>query len=138
MIDSTQAVAAASTGGMPSERTAAKQSVKSFANVLAKSSADTESATKTTTTTTAKVEPRPDGEQTKRVTGHPYSKILNGEDRGLFVNQVTGNPRMGKAFKLVERDDHVFHIYGTGRDRVIIGLPQKSAADTSETTTTKS
>jgi hypothetical protein len=104
MIDSTQAVAAASTGGTPSERTAAKQTVKSFANVLAKSSADTESATKTTATTTAKVEPRPDGEQTKRVTGHPYSKILNGEDR----------------------------------DRVIIGLPQKSAADTSETTTTKS
>ena len=128
MIDSTKAVAAASTGGTPSARTAAVQSVKSFANVLAKSSAETDAAK------TTKVEPRPDGEQTKKVAGHPYSKILNGEDKGLYVNQVTGNPRMGRAFKLVERDDHVFHIYGTGKDRVIIGLPQKDTVDAKATT----
>lgn len=129
MIDSTKAVAAASKGGTPSAQTAAKQSVKSFASVLAKSSAETDAAK------TTNIEPRPDGEQTKRVAGHPYSKILNGDDKGMYVNQVTGNPRMGRAFKLVERDDHVFHVYGTGKDRVIIGLPQKDTTVDAKATT---
>jgi hypothetical protein len=138
MIESTKAAAAATTGGTPSAaRTAAVHSAKSFASVLAKSSADTgSSAAKTTTTTataTAKAEARPDGEQTTKVAGHPYSRIVNGDDKGLYLNQVAGNPRMGRAFKLVERDDHVFHIYGTGKDRVIIGLPQKSADATTAT-----
>jgi hypothetical protein len=130
MIEPTQAISAAKTGGTPAARTAAVEGARSFASVLAKS-ANTGSST---ATTTAKAAVRPDGEQTKKVDGHPYAKIVNGDDKGLYLNQVAGNPRLGKAFKLVERDDHVFHIYGTGKDRVIVGLAPKSTADATKTT----
>jgi hypothetical protein len=131
MIEPTQAISAAKTGGTPAARTAAVEGVKSFANVLAKSSNTASSAE----TTPAKAAARPDGEQTKKVDGHRYAKIINGDDKGLYLNQVAGNPRLGKAFRLVERDDHVFHIYGTGKDRVIVGVTPKATADATTTTT---
>lgn len=83
-----------------------------------------------------RLRPARDGEQTNKVAGHPYSKIVNGDDKGLFLNQVDGNPRMGKAFRVVERNDHVLHIYGTGKDRIIIDVPHKSAADAAKPKTT--
>ena len=132
MIEPTQAASAATTGGTTAARTAATQSVKSFASVLAKS-ANTGSSTETTKT---EAPARPDGEQTKKVAGHPFSRIINGEDKGLYLNQLAGNPRMGKAFKLLERDDHVFHIYGTGKDRVIVEVKAKSTTDAATTTST--
>jgi len=115
MIESTQAVSAATGGAAP---TAGKSTSKSFAGELVKAAA------------------RPDGEQTTKVAGHPYSKIVNGDDKGLYLNQVADNPRQGTAFRLVERGDHVFHVYGTGTDKVIIGMTPKAPADTTTRTTT--
>jgi hypothetical protein len=136
MIESTQAASAASSGAGTASRTAAVQGVKSFASVLAKS-ANSASSTATTTPATTEAAARPDGEQTKKVAGHPFSKIVNGDDKGLYLNQLAGSPRLGKAFKLVERADHVFHVYGTGKDRVIVEVKAKTTpAATTETTTT--
>jgi hypothetical protein len=106
MIESTQATAAATTGATTTAKSAVK-SGKSFAGELASAS---------------KPKARPDGEQTTKVAGHPYARIENGDDKGLYLNQVAGNPRQGAVFRLVERGDHVFHVYGTGKDKVIIGL----------------
>jgi hypothetical protein len=72
-----------------------------------------------------KAQTRPDNEQTKKVAGHPYSRVENGPDKGRYLNQVDGNPREGAVFKRVERDDHVLHIYGTGKDRVVIAVKSK-------------
>jgi hypothetical protein len=132
MIEPTQAAAAATTGATTAARTAAQQSVKSFASVLAKS-ANTGSST---TTATPAAAARPDGEQTKKVAGHPFARIVNGDDKGLYLNQLAGSPRLGRAFKLVERADHVFHVYGTGKDRVIVGVKAKTAPDATTTTKT--
>jgi hypothetical protein len=88
-------------------KSAAKTSAKSFAGELAAAS---------------KPPARPDGEQTKKVAGHPFARIINGDDKGLYLNQVAGSPRQGAVFRLVERGDRVFHVYGTGKDKVIIGL----------------
>jgi hypothetical protein len=111
---------AATTGGTAPATTAtsaaAAKTTTSFAGELA-------SATKAA--------PRPDGEQTKKIAGHPYARIENGDDKGKYLNQVTGNPRQGSAFRLVERAGHVFHVYGTGADKVIIGLKTPDAAQKS-------
>jgi len=74
---------------------------------------------------TVKAETRPDNEQTKKVAGHPYSRVENGPDKGRYLNQVDGNPREGAVFKRVERDDRVLHVYGTGKDRVVIEVKSK-------------
>jgi hypothetical protein len=71
---------------------------------------------------------RPDGEQTKKVAGHPYSRIINGDDKGQYLNQVAGSPRQGEVFRLVERGDHIFHVYGDGKNKVIIGLDKTPGA----------
>lgn len=116
MIDPTRSAAAAATttGGTPAKVAASAKSTKSFAGELAKS--------------VKKVE-RPDGEQTRKVAGHPYSRIENGRDEGLYVNQVEGGPREGAVFRLVERGDRVFHVYGSGRDKLIIGLRTQDRSD---------
>ena len=130
MIEPTQAAAAATTGATTASRSAAVQGVKSFASVLAKS-ANTASSTTAATTEAAA---RPDGEQTKKVAGHPFARIINGDDKGMYLNQLAGSPRLGKTFKLIERADHVFHIYGTGKDRVIVDVKAKATPDATTTT----
>ena len=130
MIEPTQAAAAATTGATTASRSAAVQGVKSFASVLAKS-ANTASSTTAATTEAAA---RPDGEQTKKVAGHPFARIINGDDKGMYLNQLAGSPRLGKTFKLIERADHVFHIYGTGKDRVIVDVKTKATPDATTTT----
>jgi hypothetical protein len=81
-----------------------------------------------TASSTVKAEARPDNEQTKKVSGHPYSRVENGADKGLYLNQLDGSPREGAVFKLVERDDRVFHVYGSGRDKVVVEVKTKDAA----------
>jgi hypothetical protein len=114
MTEPIQAAAAATAATTPAATTAksAVKSTKSFAGELAKA---------------VKPEPRPDGEQTRKIAGHPYSRIINGDDKGLFLNQVAGSPRQGATFRLVERGDHVYHVYGTGKDKVVIGLKAPAA-----------
>src|SRR4051794_28925913 len=79
----------------------------------------------------------PAGEKTKAVPGHAYADILNGSRSGLYLN-TSGNKRDGDVFALVKRDGREFHIYGTGKDRVVIGLKKRDDAtsDTSTKTTT--
>jgi hypothetical protein len=131
MIESTGAVSAATTGGIRyGGATAAAKTGKSFADELAK--------TASTAASSAEPAARPDGEQTKKVAGHPYSRIENGADRGLFLNQLAGSPRKGSAFRLVERDDRVFHVYGAGKDRLVVEVKAQAKADSTATTTTTS
>ncbi len=79
----------------------------------------------------------PADETTKPVTGRAYADILTGSRSGLYLN-TSGNVRDGQTFALVKREGREFHIYGTGKDRQIIGLrkPADAAADTGSTSTT--
>jgi hypothetical protein len=131
MIESTQAAAAATTS--PATTAAARTSVKnakSFAGELAKTISASATTAKSDATATAKPAARPDGEQTKKVAGHAYARIENGDDKGLYLNEAAGNPRQGAAFRLVEHNDHVFHVYGSGKDKVIVAMTPKAAAAT--------
>ena len=113
MTESTRAVSATTTGGTAyAAKAPAVKPTKSFADELAKSASTAASSTNGPA--------RPDGEQTKKVSGHPYARIANGADKGLFLNQLAGSPRLGSAFRLVEREDRVFHVYGAGKDRRVI------------------
>jgi hypothetical protein len=51
-------------------------------------------------------------ETLKKVSGHKYAQIADGERKGQYVNQ-SGNARDGQAFKLVERGGFEFHVYGS-------------------------
>jgi hypothetical protein len=129
MIESIRAASAATTGGVSyAGTTPAAKTTKSFADELAKSAS--------AAAPSAKPAARPDGEQTKKIAGHPYSRIENGADKGMFLNQLAGNPRKGSAFRMVEREDHVFHVYGTGKDRVVVEVKPQSTSDSTSTTST--
>ena len=57
----------------------------------------------------------------------------------MFIN-TSGNKRDGQAFVLVKRDGKEFHIYGSGKDRLVVCLKRKDEADDSakaKTETTK-
>ena len=66
----------------------------------------------------------PKGETSKPVKGHAYSDVLTGPRNGMYVN-MSGNKRDGQAFALVKRDGKEFHIYGSGKDRVVVCLRRK-------------
>jgi hypothetical protein len=68
-------------------------------------------------------------ERTAPVEGHAYADILNGPRNGLYVN-TSGNKRHGEVFQLVVRDGKRYHIYGEGKDRLVVCLkPKKDDAD---------
>jgi len=79
----------------------------------------------------------PANETTKQVEGRAYADILTGKRNGLYLN-TSGNVRDGQTFALVMKEGREFHIYGTGKDRTIIGLKKADAAatDTGSTTST--
>src|SRR5947208_2461824 len=60
----------------------------------------------------------PKGEKSAPVKGHAYADITAGPRNGMFIN-TSGNKRDGQAFVLVKRDGKEFHIYGSGKDRVV-------------------
>lgn len=63
----------------------------------------------------------PGGEQYAKVAGHRYEEIVAGPRNGMFINR-SGNKRDGEAFVRVERGDRIFHIYGSGKNRLIVGM----------------
>ena len=63
----------------------------------------------------------------KKVAGHSYARVTEGEKKGQYVNQ-SGNARDGDTFKLVKRDGFEYHVYGTGADRTIVRVPVKTDA----------
>jgi hypothetical protein len=72
----------------------------------------------------------PKGEKSEAVKGHAYADITAGPRNGMFLN-TSGNKRDGQAFVLVKRDGKEFHIYGSGKDRLVVCLKRKDdAADT--------
>ena len=48
-----------------------------------------------------------------------YDEITSGPRNGMFINR-SGNVRDGQAFVLVERAKHEVHIYGTGKNRLVV------------------
>lgn len=74
------------------------------------------------------------GEQLEKVKGHQYGRVEGGARDGRYLN-LSGNSRNGEAFRLVERDGHSYHVYGTGSDRVVVRLPVDDAAKSHTTKT---
>jgi len=70
----------------------------------------------------------PKGERSAPVAGHSYADITKGPRNGMFLN-TSGNKRDGQAFTLVKRDGKEFHIYGTGKDRLVVCLKRKDPVD---------
>ena len=115
-----------STAGLKSMSTESKKSTgTSFSAAL-------KDATSTATDTKA-----PSGETTQAVEGHKYSDILTGPRKGMFLN-TGSNKRAGQAFVLVRKNGREYHIYGTGKNRVVIGMKTTAEKKTDTTTDTSS
>jgi hypothetical protein len=67
------------------------------------------------------------GETSEAVDGHHYADILTGARNGMYL-KTSGNKRDGQAFVLVKRDGRDFHVYGSGKDRVVACLKHKDDA----------
>jgi hypothetical protein len=106
------------------ETTAPAQASTSFAGALAEASTATKAA-KTKLVQHENGDYRaPRKERTTPVAGHQYADILSGPRNGMYVN-TSGNKRHGQAFVLVERDGKRYHIYGEGKDRLVVCLKPK-------------
>jgi hypothetical protein len=75
---------------------------------------------KASTTETAEITLRK-GEEAVAVEGHAYSEITKGAREGMYVN-TSGNVRHGEAFVLVRKDGKEYHVYGSGKDRLVVGF----------------
>jgi hypothetical protein len=68
------------------------------------------------------------GESMSGVNGHPYAEVHGGARDGMYVN-TSSNKRRGQAFVLVHRHGVEYHIYGSGKDRLVVALkPRKPDA----------
>jgi len=61
------------------------------------------------------------GEEAVAVAGHAYSEITKGAREGMYVN-TSGNVRHGEAFVLVHKNGKEYHVYGSGKDRLVVGF----------------
>ena len=101
--------------------------------------ADTNRAFKAALTEATAETPRPEGlkkdETYKTLEGHAYVEITSGKREGMFVN-TSGNVRNGEAFVVVRKNGKEYHIYGTGKDRLVVGfhMPKGATDDTGGTT----
>jgi hypothetical protein len=69
------------------------------------------------------------GEEMQAVEGHAYAEITKGAREGMYIN-TSGNVRHGQAFTLVNKDGKEYHIYGSGKDRLVVGFHVPKAGDT--------
>lgn len=71
------------------------------------------------------------GEEMQAVEGHAYAEITKGDRKGLFVN-TSGNVRHGQTFTVAVRDGKEYHIYGSGKNRLVVGfhIPKADGSDT--------
>ena len=76
------------------------------------------------------------GEEALAVEGHAYSEITKGARAGMFIN-TSGNVRHGQTFTVAHRDGKEYHIYGTGKDRLVVGfhVPSDKTSTTTPTDT---
>jgi hypothetical protein len=70
-----------------------------------------------------------DGEKLERVKNHAYARIQGGARDEKLVN-LSGNARNGQVFDLVSRGGHTFHVYGSGKDHVVVEVGRKHATGT--------
>lgn len=115
-----------STAGLKSTSTESKKSTGTSFSAALKDASSTATDTKA-----------PSGETTQTVEGHKYADILSGPRKGMFLN-TGSNKRAGQAFVLVKKNGREYHIYGTGKDRVVIGMKTKTEKQTDTTTDTSS
>ncbi len=101
-----------------------KTSSATFAGALAQASVKASESKATTNPEILDSKKVPKGEKTKPVAGHAYSDITAGPRNGMHLN-TSGNKRDGMAFVLVKRDGKEFHVYGTGKDRLVVCLKRK-------------
>ena len=76
------------------------------------------------------------GEEMQAVEGHAYAEITKGARAGMFIN-TSGNVRHGQTFTVANRDGKEYHIYGTGKDRLVVGfhVPSDKTSTTTPTDT---
>ncbi len=109
---------------------------RAFKAALAHAATDTSHAgTDVTTTTTAATDGNVavklrKGETMEHVEGHAYAEITAGSREGMFIN-TSGNVRNGQTFVLVRKNGKEYHVYGTGKDRLVVGfhMPSSKPAD---------
>ena len=114
-----------------SKAPSASQFATALASATTKATASSDSVASNVSTST-KV---PKGEKSEHVEGHSYDEVIAGPRDGMFINR-SGNKRDGQAFALVKRDGREFHVYGTGKNRVIVEVKHKKADDTPTTPNT--
>jgi hypothetical protein len=110
---------------------AARSQVTQRADAHAFSGALAKASTKSSANTPDSVldaKKAPKGEKSTPVEGHAYADITAGPRNGMYIN-TSGNKRDGQAFVLVKRDGKEFHIYGSGKDRLVVCLKRKEDAD---------
>jgi hypothetical protein len=78
-----------------------------------------------------------EGEKIQHVEGHAYAEVTAGKREGMYIN-TSGNVRDGEAFVLVRKNGKEYHIYGTGKDRLVVGfhMPTSTPGTGSSGTTT--
>ena len=74
----------------------------------------------------AAVEPRK-GESLEQVAGRAYVDIVGGKRDGMYIN-TSGNERHGQAFVLVHKHGREYHVYGSGKDRLVVAVKPPAAA----------
>jgi hypothetical protein len=104
--------------------TAAARAAKTRASGTDKTAFKAALAGASTTEKTAEVTLRK-GEEAQAVAGHAYSEITKGARAGMYVN-TSGNVRHGEAFVLVNKGGKEYHIYGSGKDRLVVGFHKPS------------
>ena len=74
------------------------------------------------------------GETVKQVKGHHYIEVVDGAREGMYIN-TSGNVRHGRAFVVAHRDGREYHVYGSGKDRLVVGMHKRrpEAAGTPDT-----
>jgi hypothetical protein len=117
-------VTAAQTGAAAAQLASAKTSGAHFASLLASTTATSRADTPIKLSK---------GESMASVKGHAYAEINGGKRDGLYVN-TSGNARRGQAFVLVHKHGREYHIYGTGKDRVVVALRKPAATVKTDTT----
>ena len=110
-----------------------KAHAHTFAGALAQASSKSSANTPDSVLDAKKA---PKGEQSTPVKGHAYADITHGPRNGMYIN-TSGNKRDGQAFVLVKRDGKEFHIYGSGKDRLVVCLKRREDADETASAKTK-
>ena len=128
VTEAATAAAAASARSQVTHKTHAQKFAGALAQASSKSAANTPDSV-------LDAKKAPKGEKSSQVKGHGYADITHGPRNGMFLN-TSGNERDGRAFVLVKRDGKEYHIYGSGKDRLVVCLKPKpdAAGDDAKTT----